>query len=486
MTYYEQALRFLEEGKTVDAVKYFGYARNYGSKEEKARAEKILELLKSKKSEALRLVHSLLSDEPVSLLLKEKRYALALEKLLALGDDASAEEFYFLGVLHDDFGMGMPNDREKARLYFGKSWGLGFAAAAPKYVRLERSSDALLTSEQRELLLSAGRLGCIEAEMMLLQDDVAELERRGVSKEERAAAEKRLADFLREKAPDLGEGGEHSISELEVRLARARRELALSSSPIFRYEAYLELWYLRFESWHTGIASRAAAAAAQCSCNGIFLRRDLEESEWCFKEALKYGKMDAPERAREYLSRAWKQIRVPEEGFEAWIEAKCSEVFLKVRDALFFVNAAWRHEIYGASIPSSFLNKVFYIKRGGDYLENIQLLVDDFAEIFKLFLEISDAKKIVWTSVGKTWDNLKSVLAEMEACCGLKEHERNSWIRRWPLCGDVVTEKMLINSMKDMGKAWKIESRFLDAQDAFLGNLKRVADELRTNPPSIE
>lgn len=47
MTYFEQAVRFLEDGKTEDAAKYFGYARDYGSEEEKARAEKILAQLKS-------------------------------------------------------------------------------------------------------------------------------------------------------------------------------------------------------------------------------------------------------------------------------------------------------------------------------------------------------------------------------------------------------------------------------------------------------
>lgn len=47
MTYYEQALRFFTEGKTADAVKYFVYARNYGSEEEKTRAEEILMQIKS-------------------------------------------------------------------------------------------------------------------------------------------------------------------------------------------------------------------------------------------------------------------------------------------------------------------------------------------------------------------------------------------------------------------------------------------------------
>ncbi|MBQ8445647.1 MAG: sel1 repeat family protein, partial [Opitutales bacterium] len=175
MTYFEQGLHFFEAGKLEEARKYFGYAKNFGSENEKQRATEILEQIDAGTANVDSLVHENALARTAKTLLEEKRYALALEKLLALGDSASAEELYYLGVLHDDFGMGMPNDPEKARAYFKKSFDLGYADAAVGYAYVGADDDEdvkPLSTEQRTLLEKAAKRGNVRAEAWLLIDDL--------------------------------------------------------------------------------------------------------------------------------------------------------------------------------------------------------------------------------------------------------------------------------------------------------------------------
>ena len=76
MSYFEQALRFFEEKENEKAVKFFGYAQDYGDEEEKALAGKILAQIKSGEGDVAPFVRECILSRMARWLIRANRCAL--------------------------------------------------------------------------------------------------------------------------------------------------------------------------------------------------------------------------------------------------------------------------------------------------------------------------------------------------------------------------------------------------------------------------
>ncbi len=446
MTYFEQALHFFEAGKLEEARKYFGYAKNFGSENEKQRATDILEQIDAGTVNVDSLVHENMLARPVKTLLEEKRYGLALEKLLALGDSASAEELYYLGVLHEDFGMGMPNDLEKARAYFKKSFELGYADAGVGYVYVE--APDLLSTEQRKLLEKAEKRGSIRAKVALLLDDVL-----SASEEELEATRQRYEQFLEKTKSD----------NPHVLFFQAVENLS-KNAPVKRACGFEMLLCLR-NCWDTNIACLAWLFLGECFRDGHYVPQDLDEAKFCFNKIVKIGMKKVPEGVREFLSGNWKDEPSKDEDAKEWAVGKLGEKYRQIEEALFFAHQTWLYELGESNKEECNVGELSHIfSKWTDIigvLKTVKNLIKDLAKLLKTHFEISDATEILNQKIKKEFAVLKKIIEEMDA--DLVNYT-----------ADADSDGLLSSS--EIAK--KHMQRFLEAKEAFIETLKNTLASL--------
>lgn len=311
----------------------------------KSKAEakrKLLELLKSNGSEALSFDRGLMLDLPASVLLKKKCYALALEKLLARGKAASAEELYFLGMLHNDFGMGMPNNKDKARDYYLKAWQGGYAKAGSCYVLTEHDMDKPLTEAERSLLEKAYSGGDSDAKALLAIDDFGTASA-DVENEDEI---ERLRETLISDIQKILE------ADCECKIAKLfLAEYWLNDSYSHnRYRGFQILLSLE-EHWDSEIACFAVGTLAECYRDGIYVSQDLKKAEEYFRKLLSFKTEGNLESAKEFISGKWKEV--PAENIEAWHFQKLSECILKIHDVFFLHKREWMEAETGEEIMTA-------------------------------------------------------------------------------------------------------------------------------------
>jgi len=385
MTYFEQALHFFEAGKLEEARKYFGYAKDFGSENEKQRATEILEQIDAGTANVDSLVHENALARPVKTLLEEKRYALALEKLLALGDSASAEELYYLGVLHDDFGMGMPNDPEKARAYFKKSFELGYADAGVGYVHVGTGDDEApkpFSTEQRKLLEKAAKRGSVRAKSCLLIDDLVVCAKENAPEEELKAAKLRYEQFLKKTETD----------DPFVLFLQAVENLS-KNTPLKRARGFETLLHLR-NYWDTGIAVLAWEKMGECFRDGVYVPQDLDEAKFCFNKIIEIGKKYVSEDVREFLSGNWRDEPSEDEDAKEWAVGKMNEKLRQIEASLFFAHQMWLYDLGE--------------RKKGEC--NVECNVEEFGHIITWWTGMAGALETVKNLIGDLEDILKHIL----------------------------------------------------------------------------
>lgn len=451
MTYFEQALHFFEAGKLEEARKYFGHAKNFGSENERQRAAKILEQIDAGTGNVDSLIHENALVRPVKTLLAEKRYALALEKLLALGDSASAEELYFLGILHDDFGMGMPNDPEKARAYFKKSFELGYADAAVDYINVGDGDIEQLNSAQRSLLAKAVKRGSVHAKLTLLADDIS-----AASEEECDAARQRYEQFLTDTETD----------DASVRLFRARENLN-NGSPVERARGFEDLLALK-NHWETWLAECAWEIVGECFRDGVYVSQDLAEAKFCFNKIVELGRKNVPEEVREFLSGNWKDEPSEEEDAEEWISEKQREKLRQIEEALFFAHQMWLYDLGESDSDECNVEEFSHILSAWTdmtgALKSVQNLIDDLVNILETHFDVPDAKEILNQKIRREFAALKKIIKEMDTDLINYTADADS-------DGMIANARALLSASKI---AKKHTTRFLEAKEAFIETLKNT------------
>ena len=463
MTYFEQALHFFEAGKLEEARKYFGYAKNFGSENEKQRATEILEQIDAGTANVDSLVHENALARPVKTLLEEKRYALALEKLLALGDSASAEELYYLGVLHDDFGMGMPNDPEKARAYFKKSFELGYADAGVGYAYVGADDDEDVkpcSTEQRTLLEKAAKRGNVRAKAWLLIDDLVVCLKENASEEEIETAKQRYEQFLEKTESDdpfiLLPSGEASLR---------------NGVPTVRARGFETLLNLR-NYWETDIAASAWEWIGKCFRDGIYVSQDLDEAKFCFNKIVELRKKYVSEDVREFLAGNWKDEPSENEDSGEWIVGKMNEKLLQIEESLFFAHQMWLYDLGESNKEECNVEEFSHILSEwtgmAGALETVKNLIGDLGNIFKTHFGISDAAEILNQKIRKEFTALKKIIKEMDADLVNYTADADS-------DGMIENARALLSAPKI---AKKHTTRFLEAKEALIEALTNYEDGL--------
>lgn len=459
MTYFEQALHFFEAGKLEEARKYFGYAKNFGSENKKQRATEILEQIDAGTANVDSLVHENALARPVKTLLEEKRYGLALEKLLALGDSASAEELYYLGVLHDDFGMGMPNDPEKARAYFKKSFELGYADAGVGYVYVGTDEDEApepLSTEQRKLLEKAAKRGNIRAKAWLLIDDLVVCLKENASEEEIETAKQRYEQFLEKTESDdpfiLLPSGEASLR---------------NGVPTVRARGFETLLNLR-NYWETDIAATAWVWIGKCFRDGIYVSQDLDEAKFCFNKIVELGKKYVSEDVREFLSGNWKDEPSEDEDATEWVVGKMNEKLRQIEEALFFAHQMWLYDLGESDSDECNVEEFSHILSAWTdmtgALKSVQNLIDDLVNILETHFDVPDAKEILNQKIRREFAALKKIIKEMDSDLVNYTADADS-------DGMIANARALLSASKI---AKKHTERFLEAKEAFIETLKNT------------
>ncbi|MBQ9759648.1 MAG: hypothetical protein IJW12_07770, partial [Opitutales bacterium] len=331
MTYFEQALQYLELEVTSEARRYLDYAKECGSPSEKEQAIRLLDALQNghtsdatdfarrySREDGIKPVftgeyeYTHLHRESYNLsvadLLADKRYLEALSELKKREAKATPEELYYLGILHDDFGMGMPNDRSKARIYLFTSWTAGYVKAGVRYVMSYRDKneegDFRLNAEQKKILELAEEKGDLEAEILLFVDE-AKQKREGVAFEEAKKMFEELLLRLRE-WQEIEE-----IPFLDLFLFEFDSD---SDDPEIRERAFKRLLAVS-EHWDTFYSSIALETIATCYRDGTYVFQDFEKAKEYFRKVVGLNKCEVCSSAQEFLSGEWQEA--PDEDFEA-------------------------------------------------------------------------------------------------------------------------------------------------------------------------
>lgn len=267
----------------------------------------------------------------VGTLLAEKRYADALQELQRRERDGSAgpEDFYYLGVLHEDFGMGMPNDKDKAEAYYRKAWDGGYVKAGYRLAGIG-CGDAWYDAfpEREEILRQTARMGDAGAEFVI---KMREIDKKFAGREDEV-----------ERRTEATKAACFEILERDEDCAIARKILAFyelyGRSPEERYLGFHTLLKLA-DHWDTDIAEIALEDIGECWRDGRYVHQDLKEAEKCFRRILEMGKEDKSESAVEFLSGKWREV--PEGGRAEWRAEKAAECVRKIIDAFFRAGFDW-------------------------------------------------------------------------------------------------------------------------------------------------
>ncbi|MBP3302315.1 MAG: hypothetical protein J6L64_04180 [Opitutales bacterium] len=382
-----------------------------------------------------------------------------MEKLLALGDSASAEELYYLGVLHDDFGMGMPNDPGKARAYFKKSFDLGYADAGVGYVYVGTDEDEApepLSTEQRKLLEKAAKRGSIRAKAWLLIDDLVVCLKENASEEEIETAKQRYEQFL-----------EKTESDDPFILLLSGKASLRNGVPTVRARGFEILLNLR-NYWETDIADIAWVWIGECFRDGIYVSQDLDEAKFCFNKIVEIGKKEVSEEVREFLSGNWRDEPLEDEDAGEWAVGKMNEKLRQIEEALFFARQMWLYDLGESNKDECNVEEFSHILSEWTgmvgALETVKNLIGDLGNIFKTHFGISDAAEILNQKIRKEFTALKKVIEEM------------NWdLAKYKLQAD---SDGMIENLRGLLSASKIAkkhtTRFLEAKEAFIETLKET------------
>lgn len=337
-TYFETAIEALLEYELDRAKQYLGYAVEFGSRWEKNKVHDLLRKINTGKR--LDVINFARQHDPnkhasceisVSDLLSQKRYTDALKELRKRerSGDASPEDFYYLGLLHDDFGAGMPNDKSKAREYYLKAWNGGFPKAGSSYVSIDWESEQRFTKEQKRILTKAVSLGDSDASVMLaLEKFRAQCESSKCDK-----AEEIIEEFIASLRQIIENDEDCELAKFSL-----AGFLIRSDSSEERCEGFQTFLALK-EHWYTQFASVSTSAIAECYRDGLYVSQDLDEAKNYFREVLSFNREEGNEDAKEFLSGKWKEI--PDENIEAWHTQKLSECLRKVHDVFYLCNRDW-------------------------------------------------------------------------------------------------------------------------------------------------
>ncbi len=333
-TYFETALKAIIERDFDLAKQYLNYATEFGSPREKTLAWDLLRKINADKTANLVNFAQSYDSNQISAaeLLSQKNYTEALKELRKRerSGNASPEDFYYLGLLHDDFGVGMPNDKSKAREYYLKAWNRGFAKAGSGYVDIDWDEEEHpLKNEQKRILEKAALDGDSEAKVFL------KLERfyQQYSSVTEGKEEKIKEEFVEALSEIIDENDDCALAKLVL---SGFHLLSFSSED--RYNGFQTLLALK-EHWDTNIACAATVAIAECYRDGLYVSQDLEKAKVHFRDVLLFNKEGGNEEAEEFLSGKWKEI--PDESVNGWYMEKLIEYIKKVHDVFYLCQQDW-------------------------------------------------------------------------------------------------------------------------------------------------
>lgn len=403
MTYFETALEALKKKDILKATEYLEYAVKFGSVGEKIRARKML----SEKC-CGHFSESILVDVPS--LLKEKRYTEALHALEARErlKISPPEDFYYLGLLHDDFGMGLPNDKNKAREYYQKAWERRYAAGSI-YIVMDRDWLEPLTEKQKKILECAGDS---VARTILAMEEFKN------SSTEENDDEETEDPFIKTLNEIIQQDGECGFAKFIL----STYQLQSSKYPEDRYAGFQTLQTLK-DHWNTDIASMATNAVAECYRDGVYVSQDFEEAEKHFREVLAFGKESGNESATEFLSGEWQEV--PTEGLAEWHEEKIGECIKKLFDVSFLSKRDWILAESDEEIKSAAEN--FSPRKVYDWVCSE---IEEAARFVETHLGIEDAKEKIDQRIHGELPRLKKALCDwkdvlMERLSILDRKEKN-------------------------------------------------------------
>lgn len=425
-TYFETAIDALLEYELDRAKQYLGYAVEFGSSWEKNKAHELLRKINTGKR--LDVIDFARSYEPtkhasceisVSDLLSQKRYTDALKELRKRerSGDASPEDFYYLGRLHDDFGAGMPNDKSKARECYLKAWNRGFAKAGTYYACIDSCGKNDFTKEQkRRILEKAASLGDSDAKVLLAVEEFEKLYPSAEGEEQEHLEEKHTTTLVK----ILNQDEDCSCAKLSL------SEFYLAFSPISekRYYGFQTLQILK-EHWDVNVASYATSVIACCYRDGLYVTQDLDEAKNYFREVLSFNREEGNEEAKEFLSGKWKEV--PDENIEAWHTQKLLECLKKVRDVFYLCNRDWIAAESGEEIREA--AESF---NPDDVYKSVCAEISNAATFLETHLGIDDAESEIERKIRNELSRTKHALEDWKDV--LMEHipifnEKTDWVK---------------------------------------------------------
>lgn len=400
------------------AKQYLNYAKEYGGPREKTAA---LDLLKEINAGGdVGAIQSDMIQNEISIvgLLSQRCYSKALKVLRKRerSGDASPEDLYYLGLLHDDFGCGMPNNKDKARKYYLNAWNRGFAKAGSAYVCADWNGEQTLTKKQKKILTKAAAAGDSNASCLLTFDRFRE-------QSESAGTEEEIENIREEHLNSL-----YKILEEDVSCGFAKfllSQVQLCSPHSKDRASGFDLLQELAEHWNSDIATLATSSIAECYRDGIYVAQDLDEAKKYFRAVLKFKREGGNEAAEEFLSGKWQEV--PEENVQSWQMDKLREYLKKVHDVFYLSKRAWivaesKKEIQEAAENFSAENTY----------ESVCSEISCAAVFFETHLGINDAKSKIekrirneLSRVYESLDNWKEVLLEYIPFL----NEKIDWVR---------------------------------------------------------